>query len=153
MNVLTTLLRLPSVLTGAGTNHERESFIGHMELHPLVGNRGVLIHYVATRTDGKHLHREATLLSKDERNGYCLWPVMEEVPMVLAHPLLSDTRDEDGRVVLVFANAPRTEAAVFREEITLELNPSGPLVYSHAWGLPGGLFEARSTCALLPSEA
>ena len=153
MNVLITLLRLPGVLTGTGTNHEGEDFIGYMELHPLVGNRGIQIHYVATRVDGKHLHREATLLSKNDNNEYCLWPIMEELPNVQAHPLLSDTRTDDGRVVLVFANASRENVAVFREEITLELNPNGPLVYSHSWGLPGGPFQRRSRCELSPSEA
>lgn len=136
--------------TGEGTNHEGERFIGRLEIESLPGGYALLIRYLATRDDGLHLHREATLLGRLADTSLCLWPVMEELPFVAPHPLLHSTVRADDTRVAVFASGAREATAVFREEITIEISALGVLTYSHAWGLPAGTFAARSRCVLRP---
>ncbi len=151
-DLLHTLASKARRLTGAGLNHAGEHFVGRLELAPLVGGQAVLMHYHATRDDGEHLHREATLLGRLPDGRLCLWPVMEELAFVLAHPELASTQRDDGTRVLVFASGSREAVEIFREEITLELAPHGAITYAHAWGMPGEAFAARSHCVLTPDE-
>ena len=153
MNLLVALSKGPALFTGAGINHEGESFVGRMEILQLIGGKGLLLHYTATRSDGIFVHEESTLLSTNDEQELCLWPVMEELPFVLPHPEFSSSIREDGTLVVVFASGPRSFTEVFREEITIETSESGSISYSHAWGMPGGNFEARSSCKLAPRNA
>lgn len=151
MNLLDALLRLPSRLAGAGRNHEGEQFIGEMRLRPLANRAAVLAVYRAVRVDGVRVHSEDTLIGRDEYGRLCLWPVMEELPFVLPHPAVVEEVDQSERVKCVFATGRRDEVAVFREEITVEVDGDRSLIYAHAWGIPGGPFEPRSRCALRPA--
>ena len=151
MNLIAALLSHGHKFAGLGTNHVSESFLGRLELLPLMNNSALMLHYTATRIDGKHLHREATLLAQSHNSGPCLWPVMEELPFVLPHPLIGSTVLPDGEVTATFASGPREMTAHFREEITVELKPGGKLTYKHSRGMPGGTFEARSSAAMLPA--
>ena len=150
MNLLGALLSRPRRYTGSGTNHEAERFNGVFELQPLVGQSAVLLHYTATRVDGLHLHREATLVALDADGTPCLWPVMEELPFVLPHSQLTCTAPGLDTLVFVFSSGPRDATESFREEITIELGPKDRLIYAHAWGMPGAPFAQRSRCELLP---
>lgn len=152
MNILANLLAQPRTFAGPGVAWHREPFAGLLEFQPLLGRTALLIYYSATRADGLRLHSEATLLGRTEDHEFCLWPVFEELPFVAAHPLESNVRSEDGCKIAVFSTVPRTARDRFRGEITLELDPRGLLVYSHAWGLPGEAFEQRLSCTLSPSE-
>jgi hypothetical protein len=153
MSLLKALLSQPRAFAGHGTNYEGERFAGRLELQPLVNESALMLHYTATRTDGEHLHKEATLLGRNEEDELCLWPIMEELPFVLPHPQVSSTLHEGGKLVVVFASGPREMTEIFREEITVELKLNGELTYAHSWGLPGGIFEARSSCVLFPADA
>jgi len=51
--------------TGTGVNHATESFAGDQERRALEGGSASLLRYVATRTDGKHLHAETSLIACD----------------------------------------------------------------------------------------
>ena len=150
MNLIAALLSHGHKFAGRGTNHMGESFLGRLELVPLVNNSALMLHYTATRIDGKPLHREATLLAQSHHNGPCLWPVMEELPFVLPHPEKSSTVLAGGGVKAIFASGPREMKEHFREEITVELKHGGELTYAHSWGMPGGTFEARSSAVMLP---
>jgi hypothetical protein len=152
MNLIAALLSRPLNFVGQGTNHEGEIFVGRLEIQSLVNGSSLLLQYTATRTDGKHLHKEATLLGTSHSNELCLWPVMEELPFVLPHPEVSNTRNDDGTLVAVFASGPREATECFREEITIEARANGELRYAHSWGMPGGAFEARSSCLLSPAD-
>lgn len=152
MNLIAALLSRPPKYLGQGTNHEGEAFVGRLEIQSLVNGSSLLLHYTATRTDGKHLHKEAALLGTSHDSELCLWPVMEELPFVLPHPEVSNTRNEDGTLVVVFASGPREVTDSFREEITIEVRSNGELRYAHSWGMPGGAFEARSSCFLSPAD-
>jgi len=77
---------------------------------------------------------------------------MEELPVVVPHPQISHRLLPNGGVVLVFASGARETVDAFREEITLEVKPNGELVYAHSWGMPGGDFAERSSCALVATE-
>ncbi len=149
MNLLAALLAQASSFSGHGTNHEGEHFAGRLELVPLVNASALMLHYTATRTDGKHLHQEATLLAATPDGALCLWPVMEELPFVLPHRAIDSSLDEeDGTLAVVFSSGPRDMAHMFREEITVALKPGGELRITHSWGMPGGAFAARSSCTL-----
>ena len=152
MNFIDALRAVPSPLRGSGVNHEGEHFSGRLVLRSLVGGSAVLLHYTATRSDGQHLHEEVTLLGVNADQVLCLWPVMEEIPFVLPHPLLSQETRPDGSLRGVFASGPRDAAATFREEITIEIRRDGALVLAHAWGLPDGGFEDRSSCVLVAAD-
>jgi hypothetical protein len=151
MSILQLLLSQPRLFVGSGMNHEAESFTGRLELQPLVSGNAVMLHYTATSVSGEHLHKEATLLGTNSDGVLCLWPVMEELPFVLPHPLLRSTLRENGTLEVVFANAPRSAMGIFREEITIALAPNQTITYAHAWGMPDQPFEERSSCELVPS--
>lgn len=153
MDLLSALLAGPRRFAGAGFNHEGEHFTAVLELQPLVQGSALMWHYTATRDDGLHLHAESTLLSTDGQDRPCLWPVMEELPFVLPHPLV-DLKAPAGAgapLVAVFASGPVDDNTTFREQITLELATDGSLRYAHAWGLPGEAFGDRSSCRLVPA--
>ena len=69
MNLVAELLSRPLKLVGHGTNHEGETFVGRLEIQSLVNGSSLLLHYTATRTDGKHLHKEATMLGTSLNRG------------------------------------------------------------------------------------
>lgn len=153
MNILANLLAQPRTFAGKGLAWHREDFSGLLEFKPLLSRSALLIYYSATSADGRRLHSEATLLGRAEDNEFCLWPVVEELPFIAAHPLASNVRSEDGCRIAVFATTPRAAADRFQGEITIELDPRGMLVYSHAWGLAGAPLEHRLSCTLSPSES
>jgi hypothetical protein len=146
MKFLTALISGPHKFTGTGVNHEGENFTATLVLQPLVSGSALMFHYVATRTDGVQVHSEATLLGSSSNGSLCLWPVMVELPAVLPHALKILTTSADGEFTAVFASGSREDMSVFREEITIQLKPSGSLVYAHSWGMPGGTFAERSGC-------
>jgi hypothetical protein len=123
-------------------------------VQPLVGGAAAMLHYTATRDDGTRVHAESTLLARASDGSLCLWPVMDELPYVLPHTLVSAASDDAaGEIVHVFATGARGDTAVFREEITVRLVRGGRLLYAHAWGLPGGEFADRSHCELAGAMA
>lgn len=153
MNLLTILLSNSRGFVGQGVNHEGEAFRGVFEVQPLINNSAVMLHYTATRTDGVHLHKETTLLATNADGKLCLWPVMEELPFVLPHAEVSSTLDSDRTLVVVFSSGPRQDVEAFREEITIEIGPTGGLRYAHSWGMPGGEFAQRSSCDMVGAKA
>jgi hypothetical protein len=134
--------------TGSGVNHAAESFTGSLALQALEGGSAALLRYVATRTDGKHLHAETTLIACDAQGELCLWPAMEELPQVLVHRLLARNDKQAGATRFVFSSCQRDDSTTFREEIVLEIQAGHGIVgYRHSWGLPGGEFDERSWCS------
>ena len=150
MNILEALAAGPTAFRGEGVNHENESFVGVMNIRALEGGLAVLLSYSATLENGAVVHSESTLLGTGPDGRLCLWPVMSELPAVLPHTEVR-TNAETGRCTLVvFGTGAHDDLATFREEITIELNAEGSLVYAHAWGLPGGNFGDRASCRMLP---
>ena len=153
MNILAALASGPKAFHGEGVNEENQHFFGELKVQLLEGGRAVLLHYKASLDTGLTVHTESTLLGTGPDGKLCLWPVMSEVPVVLPHAELSNISNSGSRTVATFGSGPRAQSDSFREEITIEANTDGSLVYSHAWGLPGGAFEDRSSCRMVPSDA
>ena len=153
MSMLELLASGPKAFRGEGVNHENESFIGALTVQPLEGGRAVLLSYTATLATGTIVHSESTLLGAGPDGKLCLWPVMSELPMVLPHKELTTKSESESVMLAVFSSGSRHDLAKFREEISIRVNSNGSLVYAHAWGLPGGNFEDRSSCSMLPSGA
>jgi hypothetical protein len=152
MNLLTALLASPPHLTGRGRNHEDETFRGELRIQPLAGGRGVLLHYSADVEGRGTVHAESTLLAPGPDGRLCLWPVMTELPVVLPHTEQASSPAPHHAVHTVFSSGPRDDPKAFREEITIAIHRDGKVTYAHAWGLPGGAFEDRSSCELAPCE-
>ena len=148
MDLLTTLAARAGAFTGRGTNHENQAFTARLTITPVMAGRALTLHYVATGIDGHHLHEEFTLLALAGDQRLCLWPVMNELPFVMPHIETGDANAPGAALRGVFATGRRDAADQFREEIGIECTTDGGLRYSHAWGLPGGAFEARSSCEL-----
>ena len=153
MNLLTSLVSGPTAFSGEGVNEENEAFVGELTIQVLEGGRAVLLSYVATLSIGKVVHTESSLLGIGPTGRLCLWPVMSEIPVILPHAELTTEFGLGGEVKAIFGSGPRNESASFREEITIHINSDQSLVYAHAWGLPGGAFEDRSSCHMVPSAA
>lgn len=151
MNLLDALASGPTAYFGAGINEEGEAFTGELSVEVLEGGRAALLRYVARLDTGKVVHTESTLLATGPNGRLCLWPVMSEIPVVLPHVELLTAADSGCGVKSVFGSGARGDIASFREEITIELVSGGSLIYSHAWGLPGGSFQDRSSCRMLPA--
>lgn len=152
MNLLAALLRNPRNYAGQGVNHEQERFHGVLEIQPLINNSALMLHYTATREDGMLVHSESTLLASNAEGKLCLWPVMAELPFVLPHPQTSQTRHDDGTLVVVFSSGPRDAVDVFREDITIEVGANGQIRYAHSWGMPRGAFAERSSCNMVHGD-
>lgn len=152
-DLLTVLAANAGVYVGRGVNYEQEAFTGRMHVQPLVGGLAVMLHYTAAREDGARVHEEATLLARSPAGSLCLWPVMEELPAVVPHEAVAGSVQSGGmEYVQVFASGERSARESFREEITLAVKADGTLVYSHAWGMPGGEFGERSSCEMRRTE-
>jgi len=153
MNLLSVLAAGPSAFRGTGVNHEDETFIGELKVQVLEAGFAVLLHYTATLSTGVVVHSESTLLGTGSNGRLCLWPVMSELPAVIPHPEVMASGEPGEVMVAVFGSGPNTDAMTFREEITIRVDSEGSLLYAHAWGLPGGPFEQRSSCSMAPSAA
>ena len=153
MSLLGVLATGPAAFRGNGVNHEKETFVGALTVQPLEGGRAVLLSYSATLETGTVVHSESTLLGTGADGKLCLWPVMSELPIVLPHTEVTAKSEPGKYKMAVFSSGSRSDSASFREEITIQINEDGSLVYSHAWGLPGGNFEDRSFCNMVPSGA
>jgi hypothetical protein len=145
MSILAALASGPTAYTGPGLNHEAERFVGTLRIQALLSGAAVMLHYEARLGEGELVHAECTLLAPDMAGVLTLWPLMSELPGVLPHRAIEQS-DASAR----FSSGPRDDRASFREEITIALAQDGSLTYSHAWGLPGGDFAARSSCTLRP---
>ncbi len=153
MMLLTSLVSGATVFSGEGVNEESEPFVGELRIQVLEGGRAALLIYIAKLHTGKIVHAESSLLGTGPNGKLCLWPVMSEIPVVLPHVELSAEAGLAGEIKAVFGSAPRGEVASFREEITIQINADRSVVYAHAWGLPGGAFQDRSSCHMVPGAA
>lgn len=150
MDLLTTLAARAGSFTGRGLNHDKEAFTGRLVVTSVMAGRAVTLHYTALGLDGQKLHEEFTLLSQSDQGGLCLWPVMSELPVVMPHHAVANQAAASDGVAVVFACGPRDALDRFREEISIDCRADGSITYAHAWGMPGGSFEARSSCELRP---
>ena len=151
MTHLALFRHLPNFWQGTGINHENETFTATLKIEALVDSKAIKLDYVATRVDGKHLHRESGLLAIDHNGTLCLWPVMEELPFVLPHRALEVRVNFDVWSV-TFATGEEGNAVSFQEEIAISKDSDGNLVYEHRWGMPGLRFGPKSACKFIATD-
>ncbi len=145
MTILEALAAGPSEYLGSGINHEAERFVGTLQVQRLLGGIAVLLHYEARLNSGEVVHAESALLAPDMSGTLSLWPVMSELPGVLPHRAIVQSK-----AAATFSSGSREDSSSFREEITISISDDGSLTYAHAWGMPGGEFAERSSCSLRP---
>ncbi len=153
MNILRAVISGPTAFRGEGVNELRESFAGELKVQVLEGGRAVLLSYTATLLTGTVVHTESTLLGTGPNGKLCLWPVMSEIPLILPHTEITVKPESGQQSIGVFGSGQREESTTFREEITIQVHLDGSIEYAHAWGLPGGAFEDRSSCRMAPIDA
>ena len=144
MKLLTTLAARAGSFAGYGVNQENEAFAGRLVVTSVMAGRAATLHHTALGLDRQKLHEEFTLLSQSDQGGLCLWPVMAELPVVMPHHAVADPAAAHDGVPLVFGTGPRDADHRFREEISIACRSDGGITHTHAWGMPGGSFEARS---------
>ena len=76
--------------------------------------------------------------------------VMAELAVVMPHHSLADPAAGNGGTARVFGTGPRDADDRFGEEIGIDCRADGAISHAHAWGMPGGSFEDRSSCELQP---
>ncbi len=150
MDLQATLAARAGSFAGRCVNHEKEACAGRLVVTSVIAGRAVTLHDTALGLDGQNLHEEFTLLAQSDQGGLCLWLVMAELPGVMPHHALADPAAANDGVALVFGTGPRDADDRFREEISIACRTDGGITYTHAWGMPGGSFEARSSCELQP---
>lgn len=146
MHFIHALADCEGVWRGSGSNQQGQPFSGRLEITPLVGRRAIQFHYLATSRDGNRIHEEVSLLGVAGNGQLCLWPVMSETETVLHHLSADQEFCSDSLNRHTFRYGLPTDRQVFRHAITIELPDAGTLLYSHAWGLPGGEFAEQSMC-------
>jgi hypothetical protein len=145
VSFLQTLNSGPVEYVGSGVNHEGERFLGTLRVQRPLEGAALMLHYEAKLENNEIAHAECTLLAPDMNGTLTLWPVMSELPGVLPHRAVAESDSQ-----VTFASGSRVNREVFRKEITITYHSDGAITYSHAWGLPGGTFEDRSSCFLRP---
>jgi len=133
---------------GRGTNHEGQEFQGTLSLALLLNGAGVAIQFKATGNDGTVFHEEHTVIAPNLRGDICLYNLNTNMPGLVEHTLSRYETTTEGVEVGVFAFGQRADKQAFREEITVELRPSGSIAYKYAWGMPSGDFADRSGVVL-----
>jgi len=137
--------------SGHGVNHDNQKFKGEITLESIVGQKGVLLTFVATGEDGTIYHQEKSLISPSMDEKINMWNFNSNVPGLVPHELRS-SEPTDKSVKFVFGFNHPTDSNAFREEITLELHKSGNVGYHYSWGLPQGDFKERSGLEMLPVD-
>ncbi|UTH74081.1 hypothetical protein [Chromobacterium sp. IIBBL 290-4] len=145
MDLPNALLTLPFPLRGSGINHEDQHFSGTLQLQILPG-ANMILGYAAHGENSELYHQESTLLGCLPDGALCLWPAMDELPFILAHPVTRQRRPSTDLLIAEFASGPLDDTHRFRQQISIELDLNGRLRYAHAWGLPDGEFADRSYC-------
>jgi hypothetical protein len=129
---------------GRGTNHEGQPFTGSLTISKLLGGIGICLSFKAIGDDGTSLHEEVSTIAPDLSGRIGLYNLNTNLPGILHHILCENTATLAGLESAVFRFGERSNVSSFREEITMELLPTGQIGYKYAWGMPGGDFADRS---------
>mgnify|MGYP005649090357 CR=1 FL=1 len=130
---------------GEGKNHDDQTFIGRLELSPIIRGLGVQIAFSATGLDGEVYHEEVTLVAPGQSGEPSLVTLCSNAPGLLTLPIRTLGTGEDDETTAVFGLGAREDLDAFRMEIAFDLWPGGDMTYRFGWGLPGDSFEPRSS--------
>lgn len=138
------LSRVQGQYVGRGVNHEGQSFTGIFEARHLSQGPGVAFSFRAVGDEGAVYHDEQSLIGNSMAGKPSLWVLSSNHPGVFERTLKEETMTSEGTCVLVFGFGSLEDRASFREQVRLEISPSGTVKYVYFWGMPGGDFAERS---------
>ncbi len=144
MNSVNEIKKFLGNYTGKGINHEKQEFQGTMVLDAIVGEKGILLSFIAKGEDGTIFHEEkSTVCHSLESETLTMWNLNSNMPGLVPHKL-KEINERDWGLELVFGYNDRNDDKSFREEVKMELYSNGDVGYHYSWGMPGGDFAERS---------
>lgn len=130
------LVSLAGTYAGSGRTTDGFEFEGEFVIASRVRDSLVEISFRAADRDSA-FHEEKTWIANDLITSRpALWTVSTNTPGVLRHDLVEDSPIGDGARRLVFRLGDSEDTRRFRQEIALQIESSGALVYTYAWGVP-----------------
>ena len=135
---------------GNGINHEQQSFVGSLEISPLLNGKGSLLVFKAIAQDGTVFHEETSLLGPGFDEKPCLFMLSNNHPAVTPHQLKEETKSPELHSY-IFGFGDVSDRNSFREEIKLALYADGSAEYKYFWGMPDGNFAERSGARMMES--
>jgi len=138
---------------GEGINHEGQTFMGRFLLKSVLDGRGFAIEFTATGKDGAIYHQEESTIAPALNEKLMLWNFNTNIPGLVPHELRASTPKADCTASFVFGFNQPSEMNAFREEVALDIWPSGEVSYTYSWGLPGGEFKERSGLKMRKAHA
>jgi len=129
---------------GNGINHENESFLGELEIKPMINAKGLMISFCATGKDETIFHQEETIIAPTETENIALWTLNSNVPYFYKHDYVFSEPVEGATATFKFYHNKPEDLQSFREEIAIDLWPDGNISYRYSWGMPGGDYKERS---------
>ena len=147
MNLLAHLLSFSNPLVGKGKTHTGQTVHGRLKIQSLVNGRAALLDYKLTTDGGEHFYSEAALLGLDKWERPCLWPVMVDFALTLAHEHL-ETEIYEHDWIVTFSTGSREDVHEFRQEIEICGTSEREIKLTHGWGMRGTSFRSQFSCNL-----
>ena len=132
------------VYAGQGMNHENQSYDSELVLKSAVENKLLLLISEARGLHGEMFHMEATTIGYDMTGKLTMFVSSNNHQAVTPHFFDRIEVGPLGEKKLIFRFGDVTDRNSFREEININLYPSGELEQTYSWGMTGGEFQARS---------
>ncbi len=130
--------------SGHGTNHENQSYKSELNLASVLDKKLLMLTSLATGLHGEMFHEEATTIGYDISGKLTMYVSSNNHPGVTPHFFDRLDIGSDGEKKLVFRFGEIADKNSFREEIFINLYPTGELEQTYWWGMAGGEFQARS---------
>lgn len=132
------------VYTGRGVNHENQSYDSDLVLKVALENKLLLLLSEARGAHGELFHSEATTIGYDISGQLTMFVTSNNHPGVTPHYFNRIEMGTQGEKKIVFRFGDIADRNSFREEIFINVYPSGELEQAYSWGMAGGEFQARS---------
>lgn len=145
---LSQLSEMVGTYVGEGLNHEKQAFIGCLEIENLLDGRGFNVKFTATGKDGKVFHEEVSTMAPSIQGKLTLWNFNTNTQGLVPHELRKSDTKAGAQLSLVFGFNQPSDKGTFREEVALDIWDQSSVSYTYSWGLPGGEFQERSSARM-----
>ncbi len=132
------------IYAGQGVNHENQSYDSELVLKVALEDKLLLLISEARGLHGEMFHTEVTTIGYDITGKLTMFVSSNNHPGVTPHFFDRIEIGPLGEKRLVFRFGDITDRNSFREEIYINIYPSGELEQSYSWGMAGGELQARS---------
>lgn len=129
---------------GQGTNHENQSYRSELSLESLLKQKLLILMSTATGLHGEMFHEEASFIGYDISGQLIMYVSSNNHPGVTPHLFDRLVLGANGEKRITFRYGEIADKNSFREEIFINLFPTGELEQTYWWGMAGGEFQARS---------